>query len=173
MKEVILEKIGFADAARLQKLAIQTFTETFAAVNTAENMQAYISTQLSLEKLQGELSNPGSSFYLALVCGNPAGYLKLNTGNAQTDLCDPKAMEIERIYVQQDYHGKKLGQLLFDKALEVAGNAGVDYIWLGVWENNEKAIRFYEKNGFTRSGTHVFRLGEDEQTDWIMKRRMK
>ncbi|MNE89030.1 Protease synthase and sporulation negative regulatory protein PAI 1 [compost metagenome] len=77
---------------------------------------------------------------------------------------------MERIYVLQEFLGKKVGQLLIDKALEVAALQNVKFVWLGVWEENYRAIRFYEKNGFIIFDKHIFRLGNDEQTDLMMRR---
>ena len=95
--------------------------------------------------------------------------LKINVGSAQTELKDDKALEIERIYVISKFQGKKIGQLLYDYALDLAMQGKYDYIWLGVWEENQKAIKFYTKNGFVEFDKHVFRLGNDEQTDIMMK----
>lgn len=71
------------------------------------------------------------------------------------------------------FHGKKIGQILYDKAFEIAKQLNADYVWLGVWEQNPKAIRFYEKNGFVPFDKHVFKLGSDEQTDIMMKLQLK
>ena len=79
-------------------------------------------------------------------------------------------MEIERIYVLQAFHGTGLGQRLYDKAIEIALQYQLDYVWLGVWEENKRAIRFYEKNGFVTFSRHIFRVGEEEQTDLMMKK---
>ncbi len=62
------------------------------------------------------------------------------------------------------------GQLLLEKALEIAAENHINYIWLGVWEKNPRAIRFYEKNGFIQFDTHIFMVGNDPQTDVMMKR---
>jgi diamine N-acetyltransferase len=105
----------------------------------------------------------------ALIDHQVIGYLKLNYGQAQTELKDSKALEIERIYVLQTYQGKNVGQLLYTKAIEIAKQASVDYVWLGVWEENHRALRFYQKNGFVPFDKHVFKLGDDEQTDILMK----
>ncbi len=110
-----------------------------------------------------------SEFYFARVDGVLAGYLKLNFGVSQTELKDPKAIEIERIYVLKAFQGKRVGQALYEHALQLARDRGVDYIWLGVWEQNHKAIRFYEKNGFVAFDKHLFMLGDDPQTDIMMK----
>lgn len=82
---------------------------------------------------------------------------------------DDKALEIERIYVLSEYHGKRIGQLLYEKAMQIAKQSNADYIWLGVWEENPRAISFYKKNGFVEFDKHIFKLGDDEQTDIMMK----
>ena len=97
------------------------------------------------------------------------GYLKINVGQAQTELKDEQALEIERIYVLQQYHGKKVGQLLFEKAIAMAHQMSKSYVWLGVWEENRRALQFYKKNGFIEFDQHIFKLGDDEQTDIMMK----
>ncbi len=154
---------------RLREIGIQTFAETFSAVNTAENMRKYLDKGFSVAKLTAELNDRNSFFYLALTGEKPVGYLKLNTGASQTDLKDERALEIERIYVLKEFHGKKVGQLLYDKAIEAARTKNLDYVWLGVWEKNPRAIRFYEKNGFEAFDKHIFYLGDDAQTDILMK----
>lgn len=101
------------------------------------------------------------------------GYLKINTGQSQTEIKDDKAFEIERLYVIKDFHGKKAGQNLYEKGIELARERNADYVWLGVWEKNIRAIRFYQKNGFEIFDRHIFVLGDDEQTDLMMKLKLK
>lgn len=170
MDGIILKKATAADLATIQLIGRQTFFETFAPHNTADNMQKYLEESFSDAKLSAELNNPESFFFVAMEGEKPVGYLKLNTGKAQTEAQDDTALEIERIYVSSDYHGKKTGQLLYEKALETALALGKSYLWLGVWERNPRAIRFYEKNGFVAFDKHIFRMGEDEQTDIMMKK---
>ncbi|KAA6439335.1 GNAT family N-acetyltransferase [Dyadobacter flavalbus] len=158
------------DLKAVQLIAKETFFETFAADNTEADMIQYLTENFSDEKIKSELTNPESVFCIAWDNETPVGYLKVNTGTSQTELRDATSLEIERIYVKQAFHGKKAGQLLFEKALEIARSLSKSYIWLGVWEKNAKAIRFYEKNGFTAFDKHIFRFGEDEQTDIMMKK---
>jgi ribosomal protein S18 acetylase RimI-like enzyme len=132
-------------------------------------MDKYLNEALSLEKLTEELNNPNSLFYFIEENDTPIGYLKLNMGASQTELNDNTALEIERIYVTQAYQGKKIGQQLYEKAIQVAKEKGVEYIWLGVWEENHKAIHFYSKNGFVPFDKHIFILGDEAQTDIMMK----
>ena len=164
-----ITKVNSNEITSLQKVGRQTFFETFSQTNTEENMQKYLEESFSSNKLLEELNNPDSLFYFAKYNDEIVGYLKLNLGHSQTELNDNESLEIERIYVLKDFQGKKIGQKLYEKAVEVAKQNKVKYIWLGVWEKNQKAIDFYEKNGFVPFDKHIFVLGDDEQTDIMMK----
>jgi len=169
---ISIQEISLKDLAALQQISIATFTETFASVNTEENMHNYVQTNLSTDKLKTELTNEQSKFFFALDQERVIGYLKINLGESQTDVKDSDALEIERIYVLNEYHGKKVGQLLFDHAIKLATQMKLIYVWLGVWEENVKAIAFYQKNGFVAFDQHIFKLGDDEQTDILMKKQL-
>jgi len=167
--EIDIQEVTINEILALQEIGIQTFSETFAASNTEENMSNYLKDGFSIEKLTEEINNKHSKFFFALDHERVIGYLKLNFGESQTELKDSKALEIERIYVMNEYHGKKVGQLLYDKAIEVAAQMQMNYVWLGVWEENQRAFNFYKKNGFVEFDKHIFKLGDDEQTDIMMK----
>ena len=167
---VSLRQLTVADVSMLRDIGITTFTETFADSNSANDMEHYLADRFSEEQLTRELSNPESFFYVAEIDGQAVGYIKLNTGSAQTELQAADALEIERIYVLSTHHGCGIGQDLYQRALGIAADRKARYIWLGVWEHNHRALRFYEKNGFIAFGTHVFKLGRDEQTDILMKK---
>jgi ribosomal protein S18 acetylase RimI-like enzyme len=169
MTDIEIQKVTLNDIDRLQKIGRQTFYETFSAGNSEENMTKYLAEGFSIEKLTTELSDNNAEFYFATLDDNVIGYLKLNFGQSQTELQDDKGLEIERIYVLKDFHGKSVGQILYDKAIEVAKLKNSDFVWLGVWEENPRAINFYKKNGFVEFDKHIFKLGNDEQTDIMMK----
>lgn len=168
-----IKRVTPNDIVELQKISRHIFHEAFATTTTEEDMAAYLEESFSLEKLTAEVNNPNSTFYFAVYDDNIVGYLKLNCGEAQTELKDSQALEIERIYVLKEFHGKKVGQSLYEKAREVAKRMDANYIWLGVWEQNAKAIKFYTKNGFIGFDKHIFRIGNDEQTDIMMKLQLK
>ncbi len=172
-QDIKLIKITFSEIRELQDLSRQTFIETYALKNTKENIEDYLSNSFTFEKLSEEINNPNSEFYFAKTGNKSIGYLKVNLEQAQTELQDSKALEIERIYVLQEYHGKKTGQMLLGKAFQIANHHNIDYIWLGVWEKNPEAIKFYKKNGFIQFGKHIFKVGDDEQTDIMMKLDLK
>lgn len=169
MGKIEIKKVILNDVGQLQKISRKTFVETFSAENTEEDMAKYLENNLSVEKLTSELNDENSQFYFALLDNKVTGYLKLNMGQAQTELLNDNALEIERIYILREFQGKNFGQQLYEKAIRVARQINADYIWLGVWEKNLKAISFYEKNGFIEFDKHIFKLGNDEQTDIMMK----
>jgi ribosomal protein S18 acetylase RimI-like enzyme len=169
MDHIDVRRVDIADIEQLQQIGRQTFFETFSAGNTEENMKKYLEEGFTVDKLTTELNDKNSEFYFAVIDNKVIGYLKLNFGQAQTELKDDNAVEIERIYVLKEYHGKKVGQLLYDKAIQIAQTKNASYVWLGVWEENPRAINFYKKNGFVEFEKHIFKLGDDEQTDIMMK----
>ena len=169
MEFMKITRITSNEIDQLQKIGRQTFYETFSTGNTQENMQKYLDERFSIEKLTAELNDKNAMFYFAQLENKIVGYLKINFGDSQTELKDDKSLEIERIYVLKEFQGKKIGQILYDKAIEIAKQKDADYIWLGVWEENPRAIKFYKKNGFIEFDKHIFKLGNDEQTDIMMK----
>jgi diamine N-acetyltransferase len=173
MGNINIARLTLTDIDQLQKIGKQTFSETFSAGNTEENMKKYLEDGFLLEKLTAELNDKNTEFYFAVLDNNVIGYLKLNFGQSQTELKDDKALEIERIYVLKEFHGKNVGQLLYEKAMQVARQTNANYVWLGVWEENPRAISFYKKNGFVEFDKHIFKLGDDEQTDIMMKLQLK
>lgn len=166
---VIIRKIDASDVVILQHISKQTFNETFSESNNAEDMVIYLEEAFSVEKLRLELDDPNSEFYFSIIDNEVVGYLKINFGESQTELKDNKGLEIERIYVSKEYLGKRIGQMLYDKAIEIARAHQARYVWLGVWEENHRAINFYKKNGFVAFDKHVFKLGNDEQIDIMMR----
>jgi diamine N-acetyltransferase len=155
----------------LQGISQRTFVETFAEFNSKEDMELYLHHNLSLDQLTLELTNPSSSFFLAFLEGQPVAYLKLNVDTAQTEVFE-NTLEIERIYVLKAFIGKHIGQQMFDFSVQMAIWQKRKYLWLAVWEENDRAIRFYEKNGLLTFGSHVFWLGSDEQVDLLMKKEL-
>ena len=162
-------KINLDDLILLQKLSKRTFYEAFSSGNTEENMARYLEEGFSLDKLSRELKDENTSFYFVKSANEVIGYMKLNAGPAQTELQKEDSFELERIYVLKDYQGKGIGRQLLDKAIQMAREKKASYIWLGVWEENKSAIQFYKKNGFTAFDEHYFMVGDDKQTDIMMK----
>ena len=167
-----LKKCGGEDLADLQAIGIETFTDTFAAHNTPEDMQAYLDKAYDTEKLKEELSAEGSTFYFLYDDEERVGYMKFNVDVALTEDRGADSLEVERIYIRPAFKRKGLGRFLIDKAIEIARTQGKQLIWLGVWEHNVNAIAFYEKMGFVHTGAHSFFMGDDEQTDFIMTKKL-
>ncbi len=172
MGSIQVKKATIEHVHIVQRIGRETFSETFADSNSAADMNRYLEDSFNEHQVRTELSNPDSLFFIAWDDEDPVGYLKLNSGGAQTEKQDHSALEIERIYVKSSHHGKTVGQLLYEKAIKIAKQQRTSYIWLGVWEKNPRAIRFYEKNGFTAFDKHIFKVGDDEQMDIMMKKEL-
>ncbi len=164
--------VGPDDLPVLRDLAEATFRETFSSQNTPQNISAYASVAFDMDGVRAEYEKAHSRFWFARIVPDIDGNLKLNTGPAQTEQDLENAMEIERIYATRAFQGRGVGKRLMATALEAAREAGVNWVWLGVWEHNQKAIAFYEHQGFEPFSRHSFRLGDDEQTDVMMKKKI-
>ena len=156
------------DLHRLQEISIETFTDTFGNDNEPEHLNAYLERAYNLPQLEQEMAHTCSQFFFAHLGGELAGYLKVNTEDAQSEEMGADAFEVERIYVLKHFQKAGLGRQMMEKAIELAKTQNKKSIWLGVWEKNENAIAFYERMGFVRAGTHSFYMGDEEQVDYIM-----
>jgi ribosomal protein S18 acetylase RimI-like enzyme len=172
MKELEVQRVQKADLLSLQEISRQTFFDTFADVNTPADMRQYLEENLSLEQLAKEWSHPATQFYMVKQHDEVLAYLKINEADAQTERREEASLEIERIYVRQADQGKGIGQFLLEFAIQITNDKKLKVIWLGVWEHNLNAIRFYQKNNFQFFGKHSFFLGQDEQTDLLMELRL-
>jgi ribosomal protein S18 acetylase RimI-like enzyme len=168
--DLAIRKCTMDDLIALRDISYRTYNDTFKDMNTAATMKDYLEKAFSMTKLRAELANTSSEFYFLYVDEQLAGYIKLNESPAQTDINDPQSIEVERIYLSKEFHGKALGSVLMNRAIEIAMEREKTYIWLGVWERNDKAIKFYIRNGFSPVGQHFFIMGEEEQTDFIMRK---
>jgi ribosomal protein S18 acetylase RimI-like enzyme len=160
---ILIREATTADAAIIADLSRQTFYDTFAAQNTAADMEKFLQEQFTREALMAEVGAPGNTFLLAYAGNEPAGYARLREKSATT-------LEIARLYAATSMIGKGVGKALMQACLDVAQIRSKKMVWLGVWEKNARAIRFYTAWGFEKVGEQDFRLGNDLQRDWIMQK---
>ena len=174
MAEIKVRQAVPEDAERLTDLAYTTFWDAFHdhPKNAPHDLAAYMQTAFSVEQIRSELEDSNSVFLVAECDGELAGYAKLIFESTEPDIISEWPIELSRLYSRQKFLGKGVGQALMDACFARAKEAGRDVIWLGVWEYNPRAQRFYEKNGFRLVGKHTFRLGSDPQTDLLMLREL-
>lgn len=170
-KAFAIRRVSLEEIEALSEISISTFKETFEADNDPIDMALYLNKQLNQDTLKVEYEDPYSEFYfLTDSKGDKLGYLKVNKEKSPAEIRDKTAFEIERIYILKQYHGQNLGNILMDKAIEIATQNQANYIWLGVWEKNYRAVAFYKKYGFEVFGDHIFQFGNDAQTDLLMRK---
>ena len=167
--DLALRRCTIDDMDIVRELSIRTFYDTYAELNTPENIRICIEESFNVGTMTRVLENPNVDVILLFVDDEPAGYIRINEAPSQTDINDPASLEIERIYILREHQRKGLGKFLLDHAVSIATERGKEYVWLGVWERNVSAICFYEKCGMYKAGTHDFLLGEDVQKDHIMR----
>jgi ribosomal protein S18 acetylase RimI-like enzyme len=165
-----LRHASLQDAAALSQIAAATFYHTYAAYNTPEDMEQYIQEHFSMAHLQTELADENTAILVATENDEIMGYTKLDWGAMPGSTSKAKALEIARLYAVTAHIGKGIGKFLIEQCFAYAKKGGAQYIWLGVWQQNTKAIRFYKQFGFEVAGTHTFLLGKDEQQDYIMEK---
>lgn len=158
------------DAEALVSLAIKTFRDTFDDVNTPENMMLYLTKNFTLKRTQEEITEKGSVFFIAEQDDQVIGYARVRRSAKPEGVGEGKAIEIERLYADKKYIGKRVGFLLMTECIQYAREHKFDVVWLGVWEHNERAITFYKRWGFETFSDHIFMLGNDAQTDLLMKK---
>lgn len=158
------------DLTSLKEISIETFKDTFAAQNKVENVEAYLNRAYTDEQLTQELAQKDSQFFFVYDDEQLAGYIKVNVNAAQSEQMSDDSLEVERIYVRPDFKRRGIGKYMLEQAITIAKEKKKSQVWLGVWEKNMNALAFYQKMGFVQIDAHSFYMGDDEQTDFIMKK---
>lgn len=159
-----------ADAPRLRDLNEVTFIDTYAPFNTSENLQMHVDNSFNLAQIERELEQENVVYFVVKLDDQLIAFAKLVLDHTAEGLGSQKAVEIERFYVLPAFHGRQVAQQLMAHCCDWAFEATFQTIWLGVWEHNPRAFRFYQKLGFQHFGNHIFTLGTDAQTDLLMKK---
>jgi len=162
-----------SDAAALAALAERTFRDAFGAVNAAEDVDLHCARQYTPARQAAEIADPRMTTVVVEHGvdheGELVGYSQLHRRGSPA-VAEPAAVEVQRFYVLQAWHGTGLAHELMQDSIARADAMGAKVVWLGVWEHNPRAIRFYEKHGFTTVGEQPFVLGKDPQRDLVMVR---
>lgn len=166
---LVYKKVGLNELDILTKISRNTFIDAFEKVNIPEDFKRYIEEAFSDKQIQSEVLNPNSEFYFVYLKESLVGYFKLNEKEAQSEPYGSDALELSRIYILKSFQGQQLGTQILHKIISMAKERNKTWLWLGVWQLNTEAVKFYEHHGFTKFDTHSFYIGSDKQTDWLMR----
>ena len=172
MEAIRIRVAGAEDAALIADFGRRTFYESFAQYNTEENMRLFLDEQFPRERQMAEVGAPGRIFLLAYLGDRLAGFASLRESEPPEGLKGENGIEIVQLYADAAFIGKGVGQALMQACIDTARSQGRDWVWLGVWEHNHRALAFYAKWGFERCGEHLFIVGLDAQTDFWLKKRI-
>ena len=170
LPSITIQTAAVAQTATIANLSRITFYDTYAQYNTKENMDQFIAEHFSMDALTSQISDPNNIFLIAYMDDLPVGYVKMREGKIPEGLGEDNAIEIERIYALKNVIGQGVGKSLMLESVATAKAKGKKAVWLGVWQQNSSALQFYKKFGFEEFGTHIFMLGEDPQTDFLMRK---
>jgi len=170
--EINIRRVTIDDVSALSVIARKTFYDTFTGTCTEADMRDFLDKFYSEERLGKELTNDNNFCFFAEAEGIPVAYLQfMEDYSGFPEIKKWRALELKRIYVLDTFQGKGVAQQLMDFILNFAVENKYEMVWLGVWEHNTKAQKFYAKYGFENSGfTHDFPIGNTPQTDlWLWK----
>ena len=163
------KKCTLSDLDMLTNISRQTFIDAFEKDNNPEDFKTYIDVAFSKEQIKTEILNSNSQFYFVYSKSDLVCYFKINENEAQAEPFGKDALELSRIYVLKAFQGQNFGAHIISWIIELTKKMGKTWLWLGVWQQNVNAVKFYERHGFTKFDTHSFYIGNDRQTDWLMR----
>ncbi len=166
---IVFRKCNVAHLDELVRISKTTFVDAFEKGNKPEDFRTYIEDAFDKSTIERQLNNKDSKFYFVYKEEHLAGYFKLNESETQTEFKTEHSIELERIYILKKFQGQQLGAYILREVQNMGILGNKKFIWLGVWQKNKRAIRFYEKHGFVKFGTHPYFIGQDKQTDWLMR----
>ena len=167
-EKITIRTAGREDAAVISVLAAVTFYEAYFEQDEASSLSSYIIESFDKTLIEEDLANPDSKYFLLYLDEKAVGYAKLLRNSTAECIASQNAVELKRIYTLERVWGRGLGAKLLDHCLAAARSENFELLWLGVWEENLRALRFYEKHGFKKLGTIIFPYGDYEGTNFVM-----
>lgn len=169
---ISVREANLSDVEPMRQVAIHSYVTTFAEFNTPENMQAFLEEAYNIDQLKKEFYEPGSALLLAFNAERIIGFARLRENKEAESYLGKNTLELQRLYIDPDFQNQKVGKILMQHSLDYARAKEKEWMWLGVWERNFKAQRFYANWGFEKFSEHVFYMGDDPQIDWLLKKKL-
>jgi len=164
-----IREAGEGDAVLLSILASTTFHEAYFEQDESANLARYVNESFAIEAVQAEIAEPGSLFFIVFAKGKAVGYARLIEDSRLDCVQGERVVELKRLYILERVRRTGIGRLLMEHCLGEASRRGFDVLWLGVWEENARALEFYAKFGFREAGTIMFPYGDVEGTNLVLQ----
>lgn len=166
--ELVMAKVE--DWEPMLELARESFKEAFEQDTDPVAFKTYVEENFVPERFQADLGLEQSVWMVLREGQEWIGYFRLRWDETYPSLGDKKQVKMQRLYLRKKWWNQGLGKVLLDYATEWASHQGFTDLWLVVWEKNEGAIRFYERNGYTCIGRYDFQFGHEVHHDYVMHR---
>ena len=170
---ISIRKASVDNAVLISVLASTTFYEAYFEQDESSNLAGYINESFDIETVRAEIKDPQSTFFLIFLDGKAVGYARLIDDSMTDGVADDRVVELKRIYILERVWGTGTGEALLTHCIEIARNRGFNAIWLGVWEENQRAQKFYAKYGFEQVGTVTFPYGDVDGTNLVLQLRLE
>lgn len=160
------------DAPFIAEIGGSVFAATFGHSMSETDLNTYLQESYSVEAITSDLKNSLMDFIIAYnEHDRVVGFAQMTQGTSEPCVADADLpVELQRIYLHQDFHGLGIGKRLIQEIENIARHKGFITMWLGVWEENFKAQKVYQNAGYIKVGDHGFKMGDCVQTDWIMSK---
>lgn len=168
--QIEIRRATAADARLISVLGAVTFYEAYFEQDSPPDLANYIHESFNLDKIRAELEDENATFFIIYLNTHAVGYAKLREDSKADCVNNETAIELQRIYTVERVFGKGIGERLLKHCLEFAKRKGFKSLWLGVWEENRRAQRFYEKHGFCRVGQLTFPYGDSVGINFVLEK---
>jgi ribosomal protein S18 acetylase RimI-like enzyme len=166
--EIIIRPVRESDAAEFARIGAITFALACPPNTPKADIEVYVAAELTPERFRVHMACSSKSLFAATIEDSVVGYLMLCREQTPLAMGEGPALEIRRVYVMPEFHGKGVAQALIGRSFISAAEAGCKKVWLGVSKHNQRGIAFYRKAGFAVAGEQEFVVGSDIHEDYIM-----
>ena len=153
-------KAGVRDGGLLAEIGRRTFIESHGSSASAEDIERYVSDTYQEDLIRAELDDPNNLYHVLYHGGQPAGYSKIILNASHRNIEKPNVTKLERLYLLKEFYGRRSGYELLNFNIELSVQYRQCGMWLFVWKENHRAVRFYERTGFKIIGSHDFRISD-------------
>lgn len=166
---ISIRQAGIDDLQIICALGVTTFYEAYCLQDDSRDLARYVLECFSAEQIEREIEDKDSTFFIAEIDNCAVGYAKMRENAPAECVCGENTVEIQRVYILEKLKGKGVGNALMQRCFTEARRKNYESVWLGVWEQNLSAQKFYQKLGFIKVGELTFPYGETVGINHVLK----
>jgi diamine N-acetyltransferase len=170
MTEPLIRRAGLADAEAIAAIGVSTFVETFGHLYPPRDLERYLEEAYSLGRTRADLADPAKASWILEAGDEVVGYALAGPCGLPHPQATAACGELKRIYLLKAWQGGGLGARLFAQTIDWLQCEGPRAVWIGVWSENHRALKFYARQGFEKAGEYDFHVGDTIDREYILYR---